>query len=283
MCAAAHARDTADPAPATGPSGAAVPLLRLPGLDPALVDAAVTTRAGGVSVGACAGLNLALHVGDDPAAVAENRARAAAAFGADLGRFVFARQIAGAEVAHVGAADAGRGARTVTDAVDGTDALVTTEPDLVLVAMSADCVPIVLHDPAAGALAVVHAGWRGLACGVIPAAVQAISDLGGAAENVMGSIGPAIAAALYRVGDDVADAVRTAFGREARAVLRPDGSGKYLFDLVGTARLQLIAAGLAEASVHWCGQTTGPSTPFYSHRLEGPTGRFATLARLREK
>ena len=142
------------------------------------IDAAVTARSGGVSSGPYATLNLSLSVGDDPASVLENRRRLAAAFGARLEDFVFARQVHGAGVGVVGQPHAGSGAFGLGDAVAGVDALVTATPGVVLAILTADCLPIVLHDPVAGVLACVHAGWRGTVAGVTAAAVAAMRDLG---------------------------------------------------------------------------------------------------------
>src|SRR5438552_230753 len=140
-------------------------LLTWPALDASGAGAAVTTRSGGVSSGCCATLNLSLSVGDDPASVLENRRRLAAGLGARPEDFVFARQVHGAGVAVVGEADRGRGAFSLDDAIGDADVLVTTTPGIVLAILAADCVPLVLHDPVAGVLACVHAGWRGTAAG----------------------------------------------------------------------------------------------------------------------
>ena len=111
------------------------------------LDAFVTTRAGGVSEGPYASLNLALTVDDDRAAVVENRRRVSAAAGTTLDRMVFAQQVHGCEVTEVGAADAGRGSIDPLGAVGNTDALVTSDPSVALVIMVADCVPVVVFDP----------------------------------------------------------------------------------------------------------------------------------------
>lgn len=258
-------------------------LLPLPGLDPTLVRAAVTTRAGGVSVGGFASLNLGFHVGDEAAAVLTNRERAADAFGAPLGDCIFAEQVAGTRVQVVTAADRGRGARSRTDAVAQTDALVTDDPNPVLVLMAADCMLIALFDPTRPALALIHAGWPGTTKGVIPAAVDAMREIGADPGRIVASIGPAVSAEAYQVGEDVADAVHLAFADRAARVLRPDGTGRYLFDLPAAATVQLVDAGLDPRRVHRFAGTTGPGTPFFSHRFEGPTGRFAVLAQLTGK
>ena len=257
-----------------------VPLLTWPCFDPSLVRVTLTTRAGGESTGRYASLNLGLHVGDSATAVLRNRARVAGAMGVSPDDLVFCQQVHRRAVTVVGGDDRGRGVRSDADAVPATDALVTTTSGVVLVVLVADCVPIVLHDPVAGVLACVHAGWRGTVRGVTPAALRAMRDLGSDPANVVAGIGPAIGADAYQVGDDVADAARSAFGDAVGEVLRPDGTGRYLFDLVGAARRHLTSGGVAPANIHASGAVTGPGTPFYSHRAEQPCGRFAVLARL---
>lgn len=262
-------------------SGTAVPLLTWECFDPSLMQAALTTRNGGVSTGRYASLNLGLHVDDSDAAVLENRTRIAAALGATLDDLVFCEQVHRRAVTIVGDEHRGRGARSQADAIPATDALVTTAAGLVLAVLVADCVPIVLHDPTSGVLACVHAGWGGTVRGVTPAAVRAMVDLGADPRSIVAGIGPAIAADAYQVGDDVADAARAAFGERTDRVLRPDGTGRFLFDLVTAARIQLADSGVMTANIHPSGLSTGPGTPFFSHRGEAPCGRFAVLARLR--
>ncbi|WP_196073258.1 peptidoglycan editing factor PgeF [Nakamurella alba] len=245
------------------------------------VDAVVTTRRGGVSKPPYDQLNLAFHVGDDESAVIENRRRVAAAFDADLDDMVFCEQVHRPAVHVATEADRGRGARTRSTAIQDTDAMVTTTPGLLLVVMVADCVPLVLHDPGAGVLGVVHAGWAGTVRGVTPAAVAAMVDLGARPQNIVAGIGPAISPATYQVGEDVRSAAEQAFGGATESVLRSDGTGRFLFDLFAANRLQLEQAGLDPARIELSGQVTGPGTPFYSHRAQQPTGRFAAVARLR--
>ena len=128
----------------------------------------VTTRGGGVSAGPYESLNLSFSVHDEPGAVLENRRRTAAAAGAGLADFVFARQVHSSRAQVVTAADRGRGTLSLDDAVPDTDALVTADPGDVLAILVGDCVPIVLYDPAARVLACVHAGWRGTVAGIRP-------------------------------------------------------------------------------------------------------------------
>jgi len=261
---------------ASGP----VPLYGWPALGAAGVRVAATTRGGGVSQGRFASLNLGFHVGDEDDAVLANRVRAAEAFGATLDDCVFAEQVAGTGVTRVGAAERGRGARRRDTAIPATDALITTDPGTVLAAMAADCMLITLVDPDAGVLALVHAGWPGTTAGIIPKAVAAMAECGAKPVRTIAAIAPSVSADTYQVGDDVAAAVRAALGERTGEALRPDGTGRHLFDLPAAARIQLTDAGIAAERIHAAGLVTGPGTPFFSHRFEGPTGRFAVLAQL---
>jgi YfiH family protein len=254
------------------------------------VDVAVTARSGGVSAGPYATLNMSLSVGDDPGRVLENRRRVAAALGASPGDFVFARQVHGAGVRVVGDADRGSGTFSPGDAAGsaggvgeaGADALVTTAPGVVLAILTADCVPIVLHDPVAGVLACVHAGWRGTVAGVTAAAVTAMQDLGARPSDVVAGLGPAIAPARYQVGPDVHQAVTRSFGPAAPAFLRPDPAtrDRWLLDLWAANRHALLQAGVPASQIHATTHPTG-SGDFFSDRAERPCGRLALVARLR--
>ena len=244
-------------------------------------EIAVTTTEGGVSHGAYGSLNLGLHVGDDPAAVVENRRRAARAVGAGLDDLVLANQVHGARVVEVENGHRGRGARGTADAVAEADGLVTGEAGPVLVTLVADCVPMVLCDPVAGVLGVVHAGWRGTVAGVGPAAVAAMARLGAQPGRMLAGIGPAISPDRYQVGPEVADAVRAALGAAAESVLRPDAEDRWLLDLPGANRHLLALAGVPADHVHPAGFATGPPGPFFSDRSRRPCGRFGLLARLR--
>jgi len=263
---------------------AGLPVLTWPVLDPLPVDAIVTTRQGGVSAGCYATLNLSLAVGDEVANVHQNRARAAAALGTGLAAFVFARQVHGRRAEVVSAADRGRGTLAADDAVGPADALVTATPGTVLAILVADCVPIVLYDPAAHVLACVHAGWRGTVARTAQAALAAMSSLGTRPRDVVAGIGPAIAPGSYQVGGDVAAAARDAFGEHAPALLRPDaagGPGRWLFDLPAANRQVLRAAGVPDGQIHMAATPTGPGPGlFFSHRTERPCGRFALAAKL---
>ncbi len=244
-------------------------------------DVAVTTRSGGVSAPPYDTLNLGLHVGDQAVDVVTNRGRAAVAFGVGLDDVVFARQVHGAAAAYVGGADAGRGARAEDDAVADADVLVTSTPGVALVVLVADCVPLALVDPVARVLAVVHAGWRGTAAGVVGAALDAMAERGGEAARVRAWVGPGVSAERYQVTDEVRDwlagAVRP--GALAEGVARADGPGHWLVDLAAANRQQLGRRGVPGGQIYDSGLTTSDER-FFSDRATRPCGRFALLARL---
>jgi polyphenol oxidase len=290
---------------------AATSLTAVGGLDlltwPALDGVAVTTSAGGVSAGPYESLNLSLAVGDNPGNVMENRRRLAVALGAGPADFVFARQVHGADVHVVTDADRGRGAFD-TAAAPEADALVTNTPGIILAILAADCVPIVLLDPDARVLACVHAGWRGTVARAAAAAVAAMVALGARPENMIAGIGPAIAPASYQVGAEVKQAAERTLGSPAAAGFgRPDGTGRWLFDLPAANRLILREAGIPDAQILTTPEVTGPAFPpgasmiawrkgsdrtlsphdhgqprFFSDRAARPCGRHALVARLGE-
>jgi YfiH family protein len=268
-------------------------LLTWPAFEASGADVAVTGRAGGVSSGAYDSLNMGLTVGDDPERVLENRRRVAAAFGASAGDFVYARQVHGTAVHVAGDQDRGSGTLSVEDPILDTDALVTTTPGVVLAILTADCVPIVLHDPVAGVLACVHSGWRGTVARIAAATVAAMEKLGSRPADIIAGVGPAIDPARYQVGADVYAAFsdEAAFGADAESVLRPDPAAtpadpRWLLDLWTANRLVLTEAGLREENVHVTVIPTGPrpapGPAFFSDRAERPCGRLALIARLRE-
>lgn len=270
-------------------------MLAWPSLDALDVDAFVTTRHGGVSTGPYSTLNLGLHVGDNPADVLVNRRRVAAAAGAHLDDFVFCNQAHGRRVAVVSAADRGRGAFRLDDALASTDAVVTTDPGTVLAILVADCVPIILADPQAGVLACVHAGWRGTVAGVTGAALHAMQGLGARPERIRAAIGPAVGADRYQVGPEVAAAAERFFGGNTGGIMRPDGTGLWLLDLPAANRRVIRESGVPDSQIAGSGLSTasravpgpgmntqGPEL-FFSDRAARPCGRIAAVARLRPR
>jgi YfiH family protein len=221
------------------------------------VDALVTTRDDG-------------DLGADPSVYPGNRARLLGGLGWDADAVVWARQVHGRDVAVVD------GPAPAPESIEA-DAIVTAAPGLGLAIKVADCVPLVLYDPGAHLLAAVHAGWRGTTLRVAEAAVAALARLGADPGRIVAGIGPCIAADRYQVGADVADAARDAGLADA---VRPDGTGRWTFDLVAANRRVLAGAGVTPDRIEAAGGDTGPGTPFFSHRAEAPCGRVALLARL---
>jgi YfiH family protein len=233
---------------------------------PARVRALSTRRGGGVSVGRYQGLNLGTHVGDTPAAVAENRRRLRAA--ADLpAEPAWLQQVHGADVLDLDrAADGGAGAPA------GKDAAFTRGPGRVCAILTADCVPILLAATDGTAVAAAHAGWRGLAAGVVAATVRALET---APAQLAAWIGPCIGADRYEVGAEVRSAMIAA-DPQAGSAFRAGSNGKFLADLALLARLQLQALGVAR--IEAAGECTyADPDRYFSHRRDGQTGRQATL------
>jgi polyphenol oxidase len=154
----------------------------------------------------------------------------------------------------------------------------------VLAVLAADCVPIVLVDPAARVLGCVHAGWRGTVAGVTAAALAAMAGLGAVPGNVIAGIGPGISPGRFQVGGEVAAAMRQAFGPDTDGLVRPDGTGKWLADLWAANRLALARAGVPDGQIHVAEVPTGGAGGmFFSHRASAPCGRFAAIARLQPR
>lgn len=233
------------------------------------VGALMTSRAGGLSSGPYASMNVGSAVGDDPDAVAANRGRLAAAIGAAP---VFLRQVHGARVVHLGAADADPGAPA-----HEADACVATAPGVACVVQAADCLPVLLAAPEGRAVGAAHAGWRGLAGGVIEAAVAAVSAAGRCApEDLVAWLGACIGPSRFEVGADVLVAFGADLGATGPGQPRfiAGGAGKWLADLPGLARDRLAGAGVRRvAGAGWC--TVSEPSRFFSYRRDGVTGRMA--------
>lgn len=223
------------------------------------VRALVTTRAGGASRGPFASFNLGAHVGDDPAAVARNRAVLRSRLPAEP---VWLDQVHGATAVEADASPSGARADAVVTRVRGT----------VCAVLTADCLPVLLADRAGHAVGIAHAGWRGLAAGVIEAA---LARIGVPACALLAWLGPAIGPRVYEVGAEVRSALLAADpGAEAAFAAR--GNGKYLADLYALARRRLAAAGVTEVrGGGFC--TYSDRDRFFSYRRERTTGRFASL------
>ncbi|MEZ5555101.1 peptidoglycan editing factor PgeF [Haliea sp.] len=231
---------------------------------PATVSALATTRLGGLSGKPWNTLNLGDHVGDEAATVAGNRQRLQACLAAGT-RVQWLEQVHGAVV--VPAQCAGE--------VPEADASWTHEAGVACAVLTADCLPVLFCDRGATVVAAAHAGWRGLAAGVLEATVRALPV---APEHVLAWLGPAIGPAAFEVGAEVRDAfLAGGTGPDsARAFLPAARSGHFYADIYQLARLRLQAAGVpAIYGGEFC--TFNDSQRFYSYRRDGVTGRMATL------
>jgi YfiH family protein len=225
----------------------------------------VSMRAGGVSTGPYASLNLGASVGDRQESVLENRARLARALGFEPERLVTTPQIHGKGVMIVDEHTAPAALQT------RADILVSREPGFLLMQRFADCVPLVLWHRSAAVVGVAHAGWRGTAIGVAGRAVEAVADLGGDPSGLRVGIGPSIGPCCFEVGDDIVIQIP---GAEEVSSIGPNGRPRV--DLWELNRRQLVAAGLPEDQVEVAAVCTRcrPDT-YFSHRALGyPAGRF---------
>jgi polyphenol oxidase len=230
---------------------------------------ACTERTGGASTGSFASLNLGIRSGDDVEAVVENRRRVTGALAIEP--FACVRQQHGTRLVRAGPSRSGAGFLDPDGALGDADGIVTTSKGVAIAVLAADCVPVALADPATGRLSVVHAGWRGVAAGILSAALHAYASPG----NVRAVIGPAIGPDHYEVGEDVALAVSAA--TERGAVTSRVGSSLRL-DLPGTVGRILREAGVTKVErAEEC--TACLPKRFFSHRRDGEgAGRQAMIA-----
>lgn len=225
---------------------------------PANVRGLMTTREGGVSGAPWASFNLGDHVGDDPACVAANRARLRERLPAEPG---WLRQVHSARVLELGG-----------EANAEADAAFSREKGQVCAVLTADCLPVLFCDRAGSVVAAAHAGWRGLAGGVLEATVAAMRVDPG---EILAWMGAAIGPQAFEVGDEVR---RIFVGQhpEAASAFVPHAPGKWLADIYRLARIRLNAVGVE--AVYGGGRCTfSEGEVFFSYRRDGVTGRMASL------
>jgi len=228
---------------------------------PVNVRAVITTRRGGVSQAPYAGLNLGLHVGDDPVRVARNRAllKQQARLPSDP---LWLQQIHGCQVAECS-----------SETLPATaDAATTVEPGRVCAVMTADCLPLLICNRSGTRVAAVHAGWRGLAAGVIEATLARFEEPD---DELLVWLGPAIGPLSFEVGEDVRDAFLSVDSM-AEPGFKPGRSGRWLADLYFLARRRLALPQVVYiGGGDYC--TMSESDRFFSYRRDGTTGRMASL------
>ncbi|PPE66525.1 peptidoglycan editing factor PgeF [Caldimonas caldifontis] len=234
---------------------------------PAGVQSAMTTREGGASLPPFCGFNLGDHVGDDPATVARHRAQLTQALGV---RAIYLHQVHGTEVVRLDDRTSVAGPLTA-------DAAITTVPGLACTIMVADCLPVLLAHRQGRGVGAAHAGWRGLAGGVVERTVASLADAADARpSDLVAWLGPCIGPRRFEVGEEV----RAAFLRGqpgADTHFKPgERPGKWWADLQGLARDRLSQCGVTEISAEpAC--TVEDASRFFSYRRDGRTGRMAAL------
>ena len=238
---------------------------------PSNVRAFTTTRNGGFSVGAFGGdighggLNLGDHVGDESSAVVNNRRQLNKYLPSNA---IFLSQIHGNIAIDVAKASSG----------DAADASFSSEKSLVCAVLTADCLPVLFADTQGTVVAAAHAGWRGLASGILQETVQKMRSCGG--DEIIAWLGPAIGPSQFEVGPDVLQAFCGVVNNAADYFIPKQvgnaGDEKYLADIYGLARAVLLSEGIDRVSggLH-C--TVTESDNFYSYRRDGVTGRMASV------
>jgi len=231
---------------------------------PASVGALMSTRAGGVSQGGYASLNLGNHVGDSPEAVAENRRRLGALI---EGNPRWLSQVHGVEVVD---------AASVADGHEA-DAAVSRQPGTACTIMTADCLPVLFCNRGGTVVAAAHAGWRGLCHGVIEATVQAMDE---SPADLLVWLGAAIGPQAFEVGGEVREAFLAVDSAADSAFVPGPARGKWMADIYALARLRLARCGISQV---FGGQecTYRDTQRYFSYRRDGATGRMAAAIWLR--
>ena len=225
-----------------------------------------TTRFGGVSKGELDSLNIGIHRGDEWENVLKNYEILGSALGFDSRKAVLSHQTHTDIVLRVGKAEQGSG--LFGPELPECDGLVTNEPGTALVIFTADCTPVLLHDPVTGAVGAAHAGWRGTAAAIAAKTVEAMArEFGSRPEDVRAAIGPNIGPCCFETDADVPNAMLAAFGAEAEPLIRPVGA-KYYVNLKEMNALVLRRAGVEQIDISTdC--TACQNRRFWSHRITG--------------
>jgi YfiH family protein len=228
------------------------------------VRAACTTRLGGVGKGPWDSFNLATHVGDDLVHVAANRARLRELLKLDV-EPTWLNQVHGTDVKNLDGAP-------FSPIPPTADAAIASRPGAACVVMVADCLPVLFCSRDGKSIGAAHAGWRGLADGVLERTVAAIGVPSG---ELRAWLGPAISQDHFEVGDEVREVFQKA-DRAANSRFRMNARGRWQADLAGLARLRLASIGVTDVSGGgWC--TFADRERFFSHRRDGKGGRIAAL------
>jgi YfiH family protein len=228
-----------------------------------------STRLGGVSQGEFSSLNLGHTRGDDPEAVVENYRRFCKATGTDVNKLVFSHQVHKADVRSCTLADAGKGLYRQRDYE--ADGLVTDVPGLPLVIFSADCLPVLLHDPVRQVIGACHCGWRGTALGMAHKTVEAmVQRYGCDPANIRAALGPGISRCCFETTDDVPSAMLDAYGEAANLAIDRLDNGKFKVDLKQIVAMDLQSVGVPLEQIDISSECTCcQPEKYWSHRLIG--------------
>ena len=236
----------------------------------------VSTRVGGFSNPPYDALNLGFHVGDNPEIALKNRERLAEAIGIPLDNFTTARQVHDSHVAVITEELKGRGSFNFDTAISATDAMVTDTPNICLMVLQADCVPLLFFDLKKKVIGVAHAGWRGTVLLVAQNTVKVLKEkFNCSADDILVGIGPSIGPCCYEVGPEVVIQIDKAFHYK-REYIHQTPDGKRYFNLWEANKMQLVQAGIPEKNIEiarictYCNHTV-----FFSYRYQQrKTGRF---------
>lgn len=238
---------------------------------PRQIKAMITNRHGGFSQSPFDSLNLGLHVGDDPATVQKNRDALKAVLPNEP---IWLNQVHGTQVID---ADASKESKDACSDVPSADASVTTTPGRVLAIMTADCLPVLLASRDGKVVGVAHAGWRGLAAGVIEqtVALMRTKQRNQAQSEILAYLGPAIGPHAFEVGSEVRDIFMAQNPASAACFEQLQEKGKYLADIYGLACLRLNALGIEH--IEGGGECTLQNPDYFSYRRDQQTGRMGSF------
>ena len=237
----------------------------------------VSTRNGGHSHSPYDSLNLSFNVGDNAEKILNNRKVLVEALGVPLTSLTTAKQIHDGHVRFVSAEMRGKGSVDYQGAINATDAMVTNVPNICMMVLLADCVPILFCDPSKKAIGVAHAGWKGTLRRIAEKTVKALHEhFDSATQDIMVGIGPCIGPCCYEVGPEVIDEVERIFGSKDYCIKNESQEGRGYFDLQEANLKQLLRTGIPEENIEIAEICTchHPNLLFSYRHEKGKTGRF---------
>ncbi len=243
---------------------------------------AVSTRIGGISPQPFASLNLGLHTGDSFANITKNHTALCKALNVNIRSLVSSSQVHGSKIVYVDRQLQSKAACALQHAFKGYDAMVTDRPDVLLLIRVADCVPLILFDPAKKILALVHAGWKGTLAGIAAKTVDELANrFGSDPGDIRAGIGPSIGPCCYTVTEDIAQKFYRQTSYADNIVIN-NTAGAIRLNLWEANMLQLLGRGCRKSHIEVAGLCTSCNSHlFFSYRREkGKTGRFGLLAGL---